>query len=148
MKQILFILSIFFTLTSYSNDDSASSKVEFTEVYHGDFFNGDYNNPKANLVIKDLAEWNKLLVKLNLDIKPWQNAISTDIDFEKYQVIAVIDEIRNYGGYSIDITTITQTENQILVKVAQLNSGGIATAITQPYHIVKIPKSNKKVVFE
>ncbi len=148
MKQILFILSIFFTLTSCSNDDSASSKVEFTEVYHGDFFNGDYNNPKANLVIKDLAEWNKLLVKLNLDIKPWQNAISTDIDFEKYQVIAVIDEIRNYGGYSIDITKITQTNNSISVKVEQLNSGGLTTVITQPYHIVKIPKSNKKVVFE
>jgi hypothetical protein len=148
MKQILFILSILFTLTSCSNDDSASSKVEFTDLYHADYFNGDYNNPKANLVITDLAEWNKLLVKLDLNNKPWQNSISTDIDFEKYTVIAVIDEVRNYGGFSIDITGITQTENRIVVKVERLNSGGLATVITQPYHIVKIAKTNKEVVFE
>lgn len=148
MKQILFILSILFTLTSCSNDDSASSKVEFTELYHADYFAGDYNNPKANLVIKDLAEWNKLLAKLDLNIKPWQNSISTDIDFEKYTVIAVIDEVRSYGGFSVDITKITQIDNRIVIKVERLNSGGTTTIITQPYHIVKIAKTNKEVVFE
>ncbi|MCP2026248.1 hypothetical protein L1276_001392 [Flavobacterium sp. HSC-32F16] len=148
MKQILIIFSLLFAFTSCDSDESAPSKVDFTEVYQGDYFNGNYNNPKANLVINDLTEWNKLLVKLDLNIKPWQNSISTDIDFEKYQVIAVIDEVRPYNGYSIDITKITQTNDQILVKVEQLKPGGAATVNTQPYHIVTIPKSNKKVVFE
>lgn len=151
MKQIFFILSILFVFTSCNNDDdSAASDVKSTELYKSNDFNGDYNNPtpKSNLVINNLTEWNALLVKLDLNIKPWQNSISTDVDFEKYVVIAVIDELRNSGGHSIDITQITQTDKNIFVKVEQLKTGGISSVMSQPYHIVQIAKTSKKVVFE
>ncbi|TPG36337.1 protease complex subunit PrcB family protein [Flavobacterium pectinovorum] len=149
MKQIITLFSILFLLTGCSNnDDSNSSEVKYSVILQGDHFNGDYNNPKANLVIKDQVEWNKLLLKFNFITNA--NVISPDltVDFTKYQMIAVIDDVYNYGGYSIDITKIIETNSSIFVKVEYLKPGGINTVITQPYHIVKIPKTNKKVVFK
>nr|WP_199000677.1 protease complex subunit PrcB family protein [Flavobacterium sp. ASV13] len=147
MKQIFSILFVLASCNS-DNNESEPSNVKFSEVYYGDHFNGDYTTPKANLVIKSQTEWENLIAKMKIAAQPWQNSVTPPIDFKKDQVIAVIDQIRNYGGYSIDITKITQTNNRIIVKVEQLNPGGFATVITQPYHIVTMPKSNKKVVFE
>lgn len=148
MKQILIIFSILFVFTSCDSNESEPSNITFTEIYHDDYFNGDYKTPQANLVIKTQSEWDKLTATLKLGPKPWQNSIIPSVDFNKYQVIAVIDQVRNYGGYSIDITKITQTNNRIFVKVEQLSPGGLTAVITQPYHIVQIPKSNKTVVFQ
>lgn len=147
MKQIITLFSILFLLAGCSNDDSHTSDVQYSAIVQGDYFNGDYNNKKANLVIKDQAEWNKLLLKINILTAANSILPDIDVDFTKYQIIAVIDEVRNYGGYSIDITRITQTDNEIFVKVEHLKPGGINAVITQPYHIVKIAKSEKKVAF-
>lgn len=150
MKQIFFIFIILLAFVSCNSDDSDqdSSNVTYTEIIKGDFYNGENSNPKANLVIQDQTIWNNVLSKMNLLMPANTIFPDTNINFTKYQVIAVFDQIRNYGGYSIDITKITETRNRIIIKVEQLKPGGIATVITQPYHIVKMPKSNKKVIFE
>ena len=148
MKQILFIFSILFILTGCSSDESEQSNVEFSSILYGDDFSGNYDNQKANLVIKTQKQFDDLLSKYKLGPNPWENSMPLNIDFKKYQIIAVIDQVRNYGGYSIDITKITQTNKRIFVKVEQLKPGGFATVNTQPYHIIQMPKSNKKVVFE
>lgn len=148
MKQILFIFTILFILTGCSSDESEPLNVEFSSVFYGDHFSGDYTNQKANLVVKNQKQLDILMAKYKLEPKSWENSMPLNIDFKKYQIIAVIDQVRNYGGYSIDITKITQTNNRIFVQVKQLKPGGLGTVITQPYHIVQMPKSNKKVVFE
>lgn len=150
MKQIIFIFSILFVFASCNSDDSDnnSSNVTYSEIIKGDNYNGKDSNPKGNLVIKDQTTWNDVLSKMNLILPANMIFPDTNIDFTKYQVIAVFDQVRNYGGYSIDITKITETRNRIIVKVEQLKPGGIATVITQPYHIIKMPKSDKKIVFE
>lgn len=150
MKQIIFICSILFVFASCNSDDSddKSSNVTYSQILKGDTYSTESNNPKGNLVIQDQTTWNNVLSKMNLILPANVIFPDTNIDFSKYQVIAVFDQVRNYGGYSIDITKITETRNRIVVKVEQLKKGGIATVITQPYHIVKIPKSDKKIVFE
>jgi hypothetical protein len=148
MKQIITFFSILFLLTGCNSDDSDTSNVPYSVIVQDDHFNGDYNNPKANLVIKDQTEWNKLLLKINILTTANSIMPDIDVDFTKYQVIAVIDEVRNYGGYSIDITKITETNNSIFVTVKQLKPSGFNAVITQPYHIVKIPKTDKKIVFK
>lgn len=148
MKQIITLFSILFLLTGCNSDDSDTSNVSYSVIVQGDNFNTNANIPKSNLVIKDQTEWNNLLSKINLVVNANSILPDTNVDFTKYQVIAVIDEVRNSGGYSIDITKITETNNSIFVKVEQLKPDGFYTVITQPYHIVKIPKTNKKVIFK
>ena len=72
----------------------------------------------------------------------------TVIDFTNYTVIVVIDRIYGNGGHSIDITNITEFETTIVVTVENLQTGNTSSVVTQPYHIVKIPKATKPIVFE
>jgi hypothetical protein len=60
----------------------------------------------------------------------------------------VFDEVKSDGGWSIDITNIENQENQIVVTVTNLHTGNITSVMTQPYQIVKIPVSDKEIVFE
>ncbi|MRX69210.1 PrcB C-terminal [Flavobacterium resistens] len=149
MKQIILFLTLALTLASCSNNDDERSDVAFTTIYQRDTY-GAYPGtiPKSNLVITSQTDWNALLEKLNIITQALYISPDTNIDFSKYQVIAVFDEVRKSGGYSIDITKISQSNSQIIVKVEQLNKGNLTSIITQPFHIVKIAKSNKKVVFK
>lgn len=148
MKQIITFLSILLVFASCDNADSETRDLEYSVILQGDHFNGNYDNKKENLVIKDQETWNNLISKMNPFGDTNYYFPEATIDFTKYQVIAVIDEVRHSGGYSIDITKITQDNNRIFVTVEQLMPGGINSVMTQPYHIVKIPKSNNKVVFQ
>ncbi|TDO95423.1 protease complex subunit PrcB family protein [Flavobacterium sp. 245] len=149
MKQIILFLSLVLTLASCSNDDSERSNVSFTTILQNDIYGPkDGTIPKSNRVITNETEWNALLSQLNIITQALYESPDTNVDFTKYQVIAVFDEVRHSGGYSIDITNITQSNSQITVKVEQLKKGGFTSVITQPFHIVKIAKSNKTVVFK
>ncbi|MDD2985082.1 protease complex subunit PrcB family protein [Flavobacterium sp.] len=76
------------------------------------------------------------------------NFTETTIDFTNYTVIAVFDQVYGNGGHSIDITNITEFENNITVTVENLQTGNTSSVVTQTYHIVKIPKATKPIVFE
>jgi len=108
MKQIITILSILFVFASCDNDDSQNGDLEYSVILQGDHFNGNYKNTKENLVIKDQQTWSNLISKINPFSDTNYYFPDATIDFKKYQVIVVIDEVRQYGGYSIDITKITQ----------------------------------------
>jgi len=52
------------------------------------------------------------------------------------------------GGYTIDITGVVENKNDLTVTIRNLSpNGAVYTVITQPYHIVKIPKTEKRIVF-
>jgi hypothetical protein len=72
----------------------------------------------------------------------------TTINFNNFTVIAVFDQVYGTGGHSIDITNITEYEDNIVVTVENLQTGNFSSVVTQPYHIVKIPKATKPIVFE
>jgi hypothetical protein len=59
-------------------------------------------------------------------------------------VIAVIDQVRNTSGYSIALEISTNYEKIFIESNLSSPSldGVVATVISQPYHIVKIAKTN------
>jgi hypothetical protein len=72
----------------------------------------------------------------------------TNIDFNNFMVIVVIDIGYSNVGHSIDITNIVEYETNIVVTLQNLQTGNEQSVATQPYHIVKIPKTTKPIVFE
>jgi len=74
--------------------------------------------------------------------------VETAIDFSQYQIIAVFEAVKGNGGWSIDITAITEYADSITVPVKNLHTGDDTCVMTQPFCIVKIPVSDKKVVFD
>ncbi len=74
-----------------------------------------------------------------------------EIDFSKYTVIAVFMGEMRTGGYAIQVYDIIDADSSILVKVEKTEPGPdcvVTQALTQPYHIVQIAKTDKPVYFD
>jgi len=97
-------------------------------------------------VITTQENLNNLKAQLNF-VNNLYDFTETDIDFSLYQIIFVIDKVKGNGGWSIDVTDVTENSNNIVVTVSNLKKGNTASVITQPFEVVKIPVSNKQIVF-
>ena len=111
--------------------------------------NGEEGFSQQGIAIKTVSEWEVFKQKMSRA----NNVVDayfteTDIDFSAYQIIAVFDEVKGNGGWTIDITGIAEWQDKILISVANLKKGGAASVITQPCQIVKIPVSEKEVEFD
>ncbi|SHL75187.1 protease complex subunit PrcB family protein [Flavobacterium chilense] len=149
MKQIITFFSIIILLTGCSNDNNSNqSNITFSVIAQKDLSPSEQKPiSETKVTIKDAQSWNAFTTKLNVVNEETKFFSETNIDFTKYQIIAVIDQKYGNGGHSIDITQIIETRNKIFVNVEKLHTGNLTSVITQPYHIVKIAKSEKKVVF-
>ncbi len=73
------------------------------------------------------------------------------VDFSKYSILAVFMGEKNNGGYSTEITRVLQNGKNVEVYVQETSpkpGDRNGQALTQPYHIVKIPKADGKVEFK
>ncbi|MEL1255639.1 protease complex subunit PrcB family protein [Flavobacterium sp. DGU38] len=160
MKKIVLILGILFFLISCNNNDLETSPessspeslpgspITFSTIGQYNLYgNGDENISKSNLVISDAISWKNLIAKMNTRNNVSNNFTETNIDFTKYQIIAIFDKIQPSGGHSIDITLITENQKDITIKIEKLKTGDATLVMTQPFHIVKIAKSDKTIIF-
>ncbi len=160
MKNLVFLLSVFFIsfgcsdTDDGSNDDNNANEdfpvdIDFTAIAHGELDgNGEEQIPQANIAIENDADWQQLITEMNTVNNESSDFSETNIDFSQYIVIGVFDQIRMTGGWSIDIIDIVEEETEIIVYVSQLETGGDNPVIVQPFHIVKIPIINKPIVFQ
>lgn len=72
------------------------------------------------------------------------NLSQLKINFDTDMVIAVVES--NNSSSTIDITSITEFKDKIEVRVENVHKGMTAD-IGSIYHIVKIPKTDKNIVF-
>ena len=99
--------------------------------------------PKQNLVINTQKTWEDLInamCSVNESVR--DNFTETDIDFSKYQVIAIFDTL--LVGWT-DITDIIEYADSIVIANLSTHT---SMWVPQSYYIVKIPVSEKKIVFK
>jgi hypothetical protein len=148
---IIGLLTCSVLLSSFrcTESDSATHVIKPILIGQGDLYgNGSENIPKQNIVITDQSIWTDLINAMNTTNKVSDSFTEINIDFSNYQIIAVFDNIKQNGGHSIDITKIIENDNNIIVTVENLQTGNLSSVITQPYHIVKITKTTKDVLFQ
>lgn len=150
IKNVFFILLALLVFNcSSDNGDSQNVTVESTLISKGNLYgDGAEGIAQQNLHITDETTWTGLVAQMN-SVNNVSNGFSElAIDFSMYDVIAVFDEIKVNGGHALALDIASTTES-IVVTVTDLSpEGGVLPVITQPYHIVKIPKSSLPVVFE
>ena len=150
MKSVISMTLLFFLLIGCNKKENSYIPQNLTSVWigKGDIYgNGDENIPQQNIIITNQEDWNNLMNSMNSVNNVSNSFTETNINFEVYQIIAVFDEIKNSGGYSIDITSVVENEDNIVVFVDKLLNGSVNDVITQPFHIIKIQKSNKLIYF-
>ena len=95
----------------------------------------------GNVVITSRQELVNLYSERNWDNVP-------DVDFTKSNVVALFMGQQSTGGHSISISNLTIEGNTAIVTVEKKYPDGMATmALTQPYYVAAITKT-EKVVFK
>ena len=149
MKTILLILSFFLSFGCNNNDPQKpfqSTEITFTEIGQGALFgNGVENISQSNLLINNQTDWQNLISQMNSVNNVSDTFSETSIDFDNFSVIAIFLEIKG-NGWEVVINTIIENEDYITISIQETEF--MTTVITQPFQIVKIPKTTKEIVAE
>ena len=148
MKTLYLTFLLLFTLGSCNDDNNTTTPFEpvtINPVLIGKGYTLDITITPGNLVISNQTQWDAFLISMGYVT---DNFINTNIDFNTEQVIAVVDSPRGSTAFSVNIDTVVENEDNITVDFSLLNSGDGFTTMIIPYHIVKIPKSPKPVIFQ
>lgn len=150
MKSLLFllVLSIFIGCDN-KDDDFVSLTISPILIGDGNLYgNGKENLTKQNLIISNNNAWTELMDKMNSANNETANFTETEIDFSHFILLAAFDEIKMSGGYAIEITSIVENRHDLTVTIRRHAPEGVVyTVITQPYYIVKIPTTDKRIIF-
>ncbi len=118
------------------------SAVEFSTVAEGTHAAGITG--KVNEVFTDQASFYAFWKLVSAGTTPEPAAPA--IDFAKDMVIAVFPGQMNSGGYTVEITEVTSDRKKLMVTVVVTKPTGFATTVmTQPYHIIKVKKTELPV---
>lgn len=121
-------------------------KLEFTTIDRG--YRSGHTNP-GYYVIQDNETWTDVWnqhVQFMLDPSP-----PPSVDFSKHTIVAVFMGEVSTGGYAINVYDIVDTGSSISVKIEKTAPGPkciVTQALTQPYHIVQIAKTDKPIFFD
>ncbi len=110
---------------------------------------GEEGIPQQELLLKNEEQWEALVQKMDASSKVSDTFSERSIDFNQYVLIAVFDKVQSTGGHSIrlEIQESKQVTKALIHKTSP-EPGSITTMVLeQPYHILKVPKSEKDVVF-
>ena len=101
--------------------------------------NGGKDNP-GHETIKSQEKLAALYKELNVEEVP-------QIDFATFNVVVLYMGQKNTGGFSIDVANVGISDNTAYIKKIETSPEDMATmALTNPYVIVKIPKTDKVVI--
>ena len=118
-------------------------EVSFRTLFSGcNFLDLEYENKKE--IISSEAELQKVAEILRLTTETVDNF---KIDFSQKQVIVIWGKIENYTPSSINVTSIAEDNNTIVVHTVS-EVKGLGTAQSCPFCIVEIPKTNKNITYK
>ncbi len=140
-------ISILSMISCQETEENAAASIPINSQLIGKGVISSHSMPQQNIAITNTTQWNNFLATLDSTYNVSGSFTETNIDFNQYMLIVAFDQVYNNGGHSIDIIAIDETSQSINVDIEKLLQGNTTSVITQPYHIVKIPKIVKPVVF-
>ena len=120
--------------------------MNFTEIGKGALYgSGQEGISQSNVIISNTNDWQNLISQMNSVNNVSDNFTETDINFNEFSVFAIFLEVKSSGW---EIETETVTENQNSISISTLETEYATAVITQPFSIIKIPKTNKSIIVE
>jgi len=148
MSKTLFYILAAIVITSCKTPQMTQYKI--TTIKKGSLYGaGQEQIPAQNVVITTEEAWKNLLDKINTTntvISP-----ETTIDFTTQTVLASFMAIKKSGGYSVEITDIETQKDSLVIQTkttSPATNSMVTQVITQPYHIVTMPISEKPITFK
>ena len=119
--------------------------ISVTTIQKGNF--GGIRKP-AQIVVRTQEEWNSLW-KRHVSIQSPPSS-PPSVDFAAEMIVGLFIGEKNTGGYEVEITRAELKDSTLHVYYAEKSPtpGGIVTqALTQPFHLARLPRSDAPVVF-
>lgn len=125
-------------------DDNKGEAVTISQQWTG--WNSAQSTPRRE-VVRDAESWDSLWKTMFGKNVPLPDV--PEIDFQKHMVIGAFLGTRPSGGYSVSIARIVENDKiQVFVRQQSPGPGDMVTmALTSPFHVVVIPRSEKPVEF-
>ncbi len=148
---LLFIMTLMASGCSSSTDYFDTTPIESELIAQGNLPRiGADNISNQYFSLRNQTDWVNFINRID-PLKESSSELSQqNIDFSKYIVIAVVDEVRSTSGYKIDLEIETNNK-QIFIGSRRSSPDPeefVLTVLTQPYHIVKIAKTNLPIDIE
>lgn len=148
-----FVLAVIFTACGTSNDavetEKSAQEVTFESVASGVLHGAGEEGLSATMTtIDSQKEWEELKSKMD-----GVNTVSStfqdeNMDFNEEQLVVCVDDVRPNGSHQIQILRIEEFSTYRQVHVEQSSSEGPSTSVmVQPFHIVRIARSEKETRF-
>lgn len=121
------------------------NRLEFQTISKG-YYSGHVSS--TYYVINDADEWTYVWTQHTQNMLPQHPA--PEVDFSKTTIIAVFMGQFRTGGYGIEVKELIDTGLSVVVKVEKTHPGEgciVIFALSQPYHIIKVDKTDKHVIF-
>jgi len=132
------------TILTQENSGLFLSEIDFIEIGKGILYGGGEEGIlKTNKIISNFQDWETLLLKMNSVNNVSDYFSEIDIDFNEFSLIVIALDLKS-SGWNVEIDSIFENENNIGITL--LKTRYETTVITQPFHIVKIPKTNKEII--
>src|SRR5687767_7096449 len=103
----------------------------------------------TNIVVTNATQWTDIWKTHSAQKQPAKPA--PEVNFEKETVLIVALGRKPTGGHSVEIKSVEQSGNKVLVTATTRapRPGGIQIqALTAPFHIVAVPKLTGEVQFK
>ncbi|MFY0603441.1 MAG: protease complex subunit PrcB family protein [Flavobacteriaceae bacterium] len=153
MKNLLYIL-VFIAIGCKTTAESSKDKQKelmFETVAQANLYgDGEEGIEEGNLIVKNKAEWDTLINKMDTANKVSATFKGLPIDFSKEIIICVFDKLRSSGGVTIAITKMEMNEKSVSVfySIKKPLENQVSTSVmTQPFHIVKMKRRTENIVF-
>ena len=120
-----------------STSDEVLGNIPFTVLDKG--VNAAEATARKNYVVSGEAEYARLWKMANGD-----TSAMPPVDFSKDYVIAVFAGMKNSGGHTITIDSVTATAEERTVSVSLTEPGRLCVvtdALTSPYELIRLPHS-------
>jgi hypothetical protein len=142
MKRTALLLVAIFLGTASQLSSAPGKEIPFETVLQGT--HSGISDPMHKL-IRSEKEWKELWAKHTRGSTPVPPA--PKIDFSKKDLIMVVAGTRSNSGYGLTIEKVEEGEKKLIIHVKESKPAPDAITLqvlTQPFHFVTIPKSNKQ----
>lgn len=140
------LVQLFLLMGCKTGQNGISEIIQFTVIEQNSLYgNGEEGLASKEFIISNTKDWHQLLEKMGRN--NGSKLSDEPINFSKYDIIAVFDQIRPSSGFSLAVD-VCQLEGYIVIEtISIVPQGPAASVITQPYVILKIEKTNVPIKF-
>ncbi len=144
-------ISLLVTLAACNNDDGKSQdnsaqnnnirSYALDNVEKG-YLSGILLTEPQVFKIDDQGQWDEFWARHKSNFLP--PTPPPPVDFSRFSIIAVVDKQQLTGGFSLEITALTEEGTHLNVLVTRREPGRscyVTQALTRPFHIIRLDKT-------